>query len=302
MSDRTRALASPVAKLAVFGVGLAVALGGGMLVGAAFGPEPSDDTEPAAHDADHKSERTTPPVDDLPDGLAISRNGYTLDLRTPVVPGGASSALVLVIDGPDGQPLRDYDVESEKELHLVIVGRDLTGYAHVHPVRDDDGVWTVTAPPMAPGSYRVFADFVPAGGERLTLGADLSVPGNQPPAEPPEPSTEATVDGYEVSFDGHLIPGSESELTVTVSRAGVPVTDLQPYLGSLGHLVTIRHGDLAYLHVHPLEPAAGPGGPTVRFAVEVPTDGTYRLFFDFAHDEQVRTASIVTTTTDGGHS
>ena len=39
---------------------------------------------------------------------------------------------------------------------------------------------------------------------------------------------------------------------VTVTRDGEPVTDLQPYLGAFGHLVAIRDGDLAYLHVHPL--------------------------------------------------
>lgn len=39
----------------------------------------------------------------------------------------------------------------------------------------------------------------------------------------------------------------------------------------------------------------------MRFAVEVPSAGTYALFFDFLHDGQVRTARFVveadTTTT-----
>jgi hypothetical protein len=302
MSNRPRTLGSPVAKLAVFGVGLAAALGGGLLVGATVGPEPSDDTGSSAHDAGHQAETSTSPASGLPDGLAISRDGYTLDLQTPVVPAGRLAELALEIEGPDGHPLTDYDVESEKELHLVIVGRDLTGYAHVHPAQDDDGVWTVTAPAMAPGSYRVFADFVPAGGDRLTLGADLTVPGDHRPAELPPASTETTVDGYHVSFDGELVAGVESELTVTVTHEGEPVSDLEPYLGSLGHLVVIRDGDLAYLHVHPLEEADRPGGPSVRFAVEVPTDGTYGLIFDFSHGDEVRTAAIVTTTTGVEHS
>jgi len=87
------------------------------------------------------------------------------------------------------------------------------------------------------------------------------------------------------------VAGTESELTLTVAVEGDPVTDLDPYLGALGHLVAIRHGDLAYLHVHPIEDAVGPGGPDVRFAVEVPTAGTYRLFFDFSLGGEVRTAS-----------
>ena len=72
-------------------------------------------------------------------------------------------------------------------------------------------------------------------------------------------------------FEGELVAGTESELTLTVSRDGQPVMDLEPYLGALGHLVAIREGDLAYLHVHPLDETEGAGGPEVRFAVEVPT-------------------------------
>ena len=77
------------------------------------------------------------------------------------------------------------------------------------------------------------------------------------------------------------------------------MTDLQPYLGALGHLVAIRNGDLAYLHVHPLDEADGPGGPQVRFALEVPTGGTYGLYFDFAHGDEVRTAKTIAVATTG---
>jgi hypothetical protein len=150
---------------------------------------------------------------------------------------------------------------------------------------------------LAPGSYRVFADFVPAGGEAVTLGADLTVPGDHRPVALPSPSPESSVDGFDVSFDGDLVAGTESELAVTVTRDGEPVTDLQPYLGALGHLVAIRDSDLAYLHVHPLEEADSSGGPEVRFAVEVPTAGTYGLFFDFANGGEVRHASTIAVAT-----
>ena len=82
-------------------------------------------------------------------------------------------------------------------------------------------------------------------------------------------------------------------LTLTVSRHGAPVTDLQPYLGAYGHLVTLREGDLAYLHVHPGgEPGDGQTkpGPDVEFGAEVPSAGRYHLYLDFRHDGVVRTA------------
>jgi hypothetical protein len=284
-------LQSPTVKLAAYGAILAVCLVAGAAVGAAFGPEPSTEREPAAHDRDH-ADNAAPGVEP-PAGLAISQDGYTLDLRTPVADAGQPVELEFAIEGPDGTPVTEYDVEHEKELHLVIVGRDLADYAHVHPMRDEHGTWRVSAPPLQPGSHRVYTDFVPAGGEGVTLGADLDVPGD-PQASPPRHSSDtATVDGYEVRFDGKLVAGTASELTLTVTRDGVPVTDLDPYLGALGHLVAIRDGDLAYLHVHPRDEAEGAGGPEVRFAVEVPTAGRYALFFDFAHGDAVRTASLI---------
>jgi hypothetical protein len=80
-----------------------------------------------------------------------------------------------------------------------------------------------------------------------------------------------------------------------VSREGRPVTDLEPYLGAYGHLVALRAGDLAYLHVHPLgEPRDGETrpGPDVPFLASVPSDGQYWLYLDFKHAGVVRTAEF----------
>ena len=101
------------------------------------------------------------------------------------------------------------------------------------------------------------------------------------PAPHPGNRTTDTVDGYTVDLVGDLDDGTRS--TVRVSRDGEPVTDLEPYLGAYGHLVALREGDLAYLHVHPED---GDAGPEVPFAVEVPSAGGYRLFFDFQHERR----------------
>jgi len=80
---------------------------------------------------------------------------------------------------------------------------------------------------------------------------------------------------------------------LTVTKDGRPVTDLDPYLGAYGHLVTLRDGDLAYLHVH-AENQTSPG-PALSFVAEVPSDGQYRLYLDFQHDGTVRTAEFTAT-------
>ncbi|MEU7865015.1 hypothetical protein AB0B91_65845, partial [Nonomuraea sp. NPDC049141] len=62
-----------------------------------------------------------------------------------------------------------------------------------------------------------------------------------------------------------------------------------------GHLVALRQGDLAYLHVHPHgEPGDGRTrpGPEVSFSAEMPSAGAYRLYLDFKHGGVVRTAEF----------
>ena len=59
-----------------------------------------------------------------------------------------------------------------------------------------------------------------------------------------EPGT--VVDGFTVDLTGTLSAREHAMLTVSVSRDGEPVTTLQPYLGSYGHLVALREGDLDF--------------------------------------------------------
>ena len=91
-------------------------------------------------------------------------------------------------------------------------------------------------------------------------------------------------------------------LTLSVSRDGKPVGDLQPYLGAYGNLVALRASDLAYLHVHPMgEPGDGvtPAGPDIGFHTAFPSEGDYRLFLDFQHQGVVRTAEFTVSVDDG---
>ena len=99
---------------------------------------------------------------------------------------------------------------------------------------------------------------------------------------------------------GALTPGTTSKLTLTVDRGGVPVTDLQPYLAAYGHLVALRQGDLAYLHVHP-DDSVTSAGPNIVFYAEVPSAGTYRLYLDFKHGDVVRTAEFTVVAGEHGH-
>ncbi|MGQ0465245.1 MAG: hypothetical protein ACT4QG_07970 [Sporichthyaceae bacterium] len=276
------------AKLGVFGAALAVAFAAAFGLGVVGNRTPAI-TAPVAPDP-------APAAAALLPGLASADRGYALRLADVTPSAGEAIEVSFVVAGPDGNPVREYTATQEKEMHLILVRRDFSGFQHLHPERSAEGTWTVPANLAAAGVYRAFADFAPAalGGQVLTLGADLAVPGDFQPVDMPAPSTTWSNEGYEVSLAGTPRAGAETEMTFTVRRSGVPVADLEPHLAAFGHLVALRAGDLAYLHTHPaIDSAAGTvGGPDVRFATTFPTAGRYRLFLNFAHAGAVRTAEF----------
>lgn len=273
-------------RLVAYGAALVVLAAGGYAVGSAVGPLSS---EPAAMSSAGAGQ---------PGGLAASSGGYTLTLTDPAFAPGAAKEFAFRVTGPDGAAVTAFDVEHDKRMHLIVVRRDTASFQHVHPEMDPDGTWRVPLTLPAAGSYRAFADFARTGGPAMTLGVDLVAAGSFEPVTY-QASRTAHVDGYTVTLAGDLVPGRASPVSLTVSRDGRPVTDLQPYLSAYGHLVALREGDLAYLHVHP-DGSPGDGrtapGPTVTFVAEVPSAATYRLFLDFQHDGVVRTAAFTVPT------
>jgi hypothetical protein len=274
-------------KVAAFAGALVIAFGAAWAAGAAVGPL-NEAAPPRADGTAHGADAVTASA--LPPGLSAVANGYALQVATDTVVTGPPQPFRFRISGPDGSPVTRFEVQHEKLLHLVLVRRDGSGYQHLHPEMAADGTWSTSLELPEAGSYRVFADFKPEGGAKTTLGADVQAPGAFEPRQHPADSRTSTVDGYTVRLDGDLVAGAESRVIASLSRDGAPVTDLQPYLGANGHLVALRGADLAYLHVHP---QADPGaGPEVRFLVEVPSTGRYRLFLDFQHDGGVHTAEF----------
>lgn len=237
--------------------------------------------------------------DAQPGGLSVSRNGYTLVLDSTILNSGVQP-ISFRVTGPDGQAVTEFIPEHEKELHFIAVRRDTAGFQHVHPVMDRKGTWSVELS-LDPGDWRFFTDVHPAGHDgTMTLGIDVAVAGPYDPRPLPESTGIARIGEYTVALDGEVLPGEESRLTLTVSRNGRPITDLQPYLAAYGHLVALRVGDLGYLHVHPEgEPGDGTTapGPEIAFMVVAPTAGTYRLYLDFQHNDIVRTAEFTVRTT-----
>jgi hypothetical protein len=252
----------------------------------------------AVEEADPTDAATEAPVR----GLSLEQDGLLLSPVSAPDEVDEPGTLSFSITTADGAAVTEFETEHDKKLHLIVVRSDGSQFRHVHPAMSADGVWSVPWTWDEAGSYRVFTDFVPGStGENLILGRTVDVAGPVSPEPATAVAASDTVDGYTATLTGDLSANGDSTLTATVTKDGEPVTTLEPYLGAYGHLVALRDGDLAYLHVHPegAEPAPGStSGPDVEFMTEAPTPGRYLLYLDFKVDGEVRTARFVLDTGD----
>ena len=279
-------------RVAIAAAGLGLAFGVAVLAGAAV-PQIHDGTDAAAGGHGHAASAEAAPhggghAATAPAGLAVAEDGYRLVPAATTLPAGEAVTWRFRIVGPDGRAVTGFDVEHERRMHLIVVRRDLTGYQHLHPVMGRDGTWRVRVRLDAPGVHRAYADFS-AGGHAHTLATDLSAPGAFAPRPVPAPAAVARDGAYSAELAaGEAEAGATAELAYRLRRDGRPLDGVEPYLGADGHLVALREGDLAFLHVHP-EVSDDPA--TIRFGATLPSAGRYRLFLQFKHHGVVRTVA-----------
>jgi hypothetical protein len=295
------------ARLAAFAAVLGLAGAGAALAGAAIDPTKPEATvaEPGHGGAATHADRGHPTAGAAPaGGLAVSQDGLGLDVRRRSFGAGERAVLRFRITDARGRAVRDgFQVEHARELHLIVVRRDTAGFQHLHPRRAQDGTWSVELVLPEAGVYRAYADFK-VDGRKRTLATDLFVAGDFRPERLPAPAPVDRTGDLAVALAAPgLRAGRETELRFAVSRGGVPFEHLEPYLGARGHLVALREGDLAYLHVHPVDGGAAPpahaDGSTgteaheneLRFATTFPTPGRYRLFLQVKVGGAVRTVA-----------
>jgi hypothetical protein len=159
-------------------------------------------------------------------GLAQAEGGLRLVVDDRQEVTGSQRLGFRIVDG-DGATVRDFEVEHDRRMHLIVVRRDLRGFQHLHPEQAADGGWEVPLRMADAGSYRVFADFS-TGGESHTLGTDLHVNGRFEAQALPYPAETAMTDrGYQVRLEQ-----AGGEVRFTVFKGGRRIEDIEPYLGS----------------------------------------------------------------------
>lgn len=203
------------------------------------------------------------------------------------------------------------DVVHDKKLHLIIVSKDLSYFEHIHPEYNSDGSYQINVLPAEKeyakgmghnetkfpfgGEYVMFQDYSPAGAGHQLGRIPVTVKGKEKPAVKytKENLTWASKDGYRVdmSFDKEVKTGQMLTMKVNVTKDGKPVTNLENYLGALGHMVVISEDTEQYLHVHPMD--SDKKGPEIMFHTTFEKPGIYRAFLQFQHEGKIQTSDFV---------
>lgn len=228
-------------------------------------------------------------------------------------PAGKPTQLDLWVYAPDSSVVTNYDVEHEKQAHLIVVSRDLSEFQHLHPELASDGAWRIALQFGEPGPHRVFLDVKPTGQDQQVLSQDLTVAGEaRPQPLEPDPGPQQ-VDGMQVELqsDPAALRVGPAMLRFLVREQSRPVNDLQPYLGAMGHLVILDKSAEHFLHAHPMEkgatatpaseemhgehaPPPAPGtSAEVGFHTEFPRAGRYKMWLQIRRQGKVSTAPFV---------
>jgi hypothetical protein len=209
---------------------------------------------------------------------------------------GNGTLIRLELKKNDGGRIDKFDINHEKQMHLMVISKDLSYFNHIHPEYEGSGVFEIKNDFPAGGEYRLIADFKPSGGDAMTKMEWVRIDGEsvQPVPVVPDTSLVKTVDGKRVKLTiGELAANKEVSLkfSMTDEKTNQPITDLEPYLGAIGHVVVLSADGEQYVHVHAEE---GQGtGPDAIFETEFPKSGIYKIWGQFQKDNQVFTVSYV---------
>ncbi len=198
--------------------------------------------------------------------------------------------------------VKEFDIAHTQVFHLIMASKDLSWFAHEHPVAQPDGSFTISQVFPTGGLFRIYADVAPKGAGSQVLGTLLKVGGKAPKAALLVVTTpKNAVDGITAVFSSATSPipiGKTTSLLfkLTDSVTGQPLTDLEQYLGAFGHLMIIHQDGQTFVHSHPAEDEAGLAASkkgNVAFNARFPKAGVYKAWGQFQRGGKVVTIPFV---------
>jgi hypothetical protein len=219
-------------------------------------------------------------------GAHEAKSGLTLRIVPLQLVSGESTKLKLMVHDSQNKMLKDFEPTHEKLVHLIIIDKGMSQFAHLHPEVAVDGSMTVAHAFPQGGEYYVYADIKPKGQSPETVRETITVKG-----EPGSPaSLQNTVpgvvngEGWSAKVTVSAAKPGESAVSFVFKNGDKVLSDLEPYLGAMGHLVVVNTKDGEYAHSHPDEKQT-PG--TVRFMVHFAKPGVYKGWGQFKRSNKV---------------
>jgi copper resistance protein D len=235
----------------------------------------------------------------------------SLETEPSTITAGVPATITVRLKDPEGRPLPGLSVSHERILHVLIIGQDMTSFAHVHP--EDSGPVTTEMLNKAvfplrftfpkAGEFLIGVDFF-AGDEFYSRTFRLIVSGKQAMGLPKmDFSTRKNFGEYRVTFATspmNVKEGEKTSLKYIIEKDEKPVADLSPYLGAAMHLAVVSDDLTQYIHAHGTVPGelhehhdhmhVNPPktfGPEIEADVVFPVKGTYTIFSQIKHRDKV---------------
>lgn len=174
------------------------------------------------------------------------------------IQAGQPATLAFTVKDKQGAVVKDLQIVHEKQMHLLVVSRDLAEFYHVHPEQSADGSYRVQHTFPNGGEYKLYADFTPKEATQVVEQVDIKVAGTERARVTlvADANFTKTVNGLRVVMkpDGAIKGGQELMLNFATFDAATnkPATDLQNYLGELAHFVIISADMKDFVHAHPM--------------------------------------------------
>jgi hypothetical protein len=186
-------------------------------------------------------------------GYSIQTEGYLRATASASNPLDEKLDLWMTKQGSSA-PIKQFQVEMTKKLHMVIVSDDFKTFLHIHPELSPTGHFLIAQRFPAAGTYFVYADALPndLNHQVFRFKLDVCHPSSSLRTLP-DTGMGVQAGPYEVDLSTVRIHAGRMEMVdVEVLENGKPAKNLHPYLGAPAHAVFLNAKDLSYVHVHPM--------------------------------------------------
>ncbi|WP_339285127.1 hypothetical protein [Oceanobacillus sp. FSL K6-3682] len=172
----------------------------------------------------------------------------------------------------------------EKELHFIMVSNDLEHYYHLHPEKEQDGLYTINHH-LNDGTYKAFVDITPKKKAYQAAPNTVQVGTNETgkAALKPDDDWIKEMDGKTVTLENVKAEAGKAVPLNFNMHGETP----EPHLGALGHVVIVDEAAEQYIHVHP------DSDDTTTFHAHFPKQGMYKIWAEFQFGDKVHIYSFI---------